>query len=47
LSVFFQKLGYSFFGSGVSEKKKEWNMGIMIINENSGKNSCQMISNIC
>jgi hypothetical protein len=43
----FQKLGYSFWGNGIAEKKKEWNMGILIINENSGKNSYQMVSNSC
>jgi hypothetical protein len=30
---FFQKLGYSFWGSGSAERKKEWNMARMIINE--------------
>jgi hypothetical protein len=35
--VFFQKLGYSFFGSGIAEKKKEWNMGIMIYMKILGK----------
>jgi hypothetical protein len=34
LNCFFsQKLGYSFWGIERAERKKEWNMEIMIINE--------------
>jgi hypothetical protein len=42
---FFQKLECSFWGSGSAERKKEWHMAIMIINENSGKKNYQMASN--